>query len=401
MFPVLIIEDDRLIRKLLKELLQPQGFEVVEASTGEEGLAIVSTVRPVLILCDWNLPGIDAISICQALKANPDWADTYFVLLTDDSSSEYSSDYLSEYCVKALDQGANDFVSKPFKLNELSARLRAGLRVYQAFQAQRQLTQALKLQQERLESEIAEAAEYVRSLLPAPMTEKVTVRSQFLPSRQLGGDCFDYLWLDSDFFAMYLLDVSGHGLGAALVSVSIQNILRAQILPEINFYQPGLVLTALNEAFASEKDTNWLSDSPVDRHFTIWYGVYSVSKQQLMYASAGHPPAIVLSGSSPNHQIQQLKTPGTPIGMFPDIKYKTQFFKVEPNSTLYLFSDGIYEVRQSNGKLWNLDGFIELISQCHDSEHDNSETIIQRVHSLKGDRRDFEDDCSLLQIKLR
>lgn len=393
MFPVLMIESDRLIRKLLKKLLQPQGFEVVEAATGEEGLAIVSTVRPALILCNWTLPGIDGISICRALKANLVWADIYFIFLSDQSTPEHH--------IRALDSGADDFLTRPIQIGELSARLRAGLRVHQAFQEQRKLAQALKFQQDRLESEIAEAAEYVRSLLPAPMDGNITARSLFLPSRQLGGDCFDYLWLDSDFFAMYLLDVSGHGLGAALVSVSIQNILRAQILPEINFYQPGLVLTALNEAFASEEETNWLSDSPVDRYFTIWYGVYSVSKQQLMYASAGHPPAIVLSGSSPNHQIQQLRTPGTPIGMFPDSKYKTQFFKVEPESTLYLFSDGIYEVQQPNGEVWNLDGLIALIDHCHHSERfDSSETIIQNVRSLKGDR-DFEDDCSLLQIKLR
>ncbi|BAU13973.1 response regulator receiver modulated serine phosphatase [Leptolyngbya sp. NIES-3755] len=391
MLPVLIIEDDRLVRKLLKKLLQPQGFEVVEATSGEEGLTLVEKVRPALILCDWNLPGIDGLSVCRTIKTNPDWSDVYFILLTAYSSPEHH--------VKALDSGADDFLSKPIKIKELGARLRAGLRVYRAFQEQRRLTQELKLQQEQLESEMAEAAEYVRSLLPAPIDDRIVARSQFLPSRQLGGDCFDYHWLDSDFFAMYLLDVSGHGLGAALVSVTIQNVLRAQILPGINFYQPGLVLTALNEAFASEAD--WLSETPRDRYFTIWYGVYNYSKRLLMYSSAGHPPAIVVSGQSPNHQIARLRTAGTPIGMFSDSKYKTQFFKVEQESSLYLFSDGIYEVQRSNGGIWNLDGFIELIDRHHHSEQlDSSETIIRAVKDLKCDR-DFEDDCSLLQIKLR
>lgn len=376
--------------KLLKKLLQPQGFEVVEATTAEEGLAIISSVRPALILCDWNLPGIDGLSFCRTIKANPDWSDIYFILLTAHTSSEHH--------VKALDSGADDFLSKPIEIQELCARLRAGLRVYRAFQEQRRLAQELKLQQQQLESEMAEAAEYVRSLLPAPMNDRIVARSHFLPCRQLGGDCFDYHWLDSDFFAMYLLDVSGHGLGAALVSVTIQNVLRAQILPGINFYQPGLVLTALNEAFSSEAD--WLSEAPSDRYFTIWYGVYNYSKQLLMYSSAGHPPAIVVSGRSPNHQIDRLRTPGTPIGMFADSKYKTQFFKVEPESSLYLFSDGIYEIRQSSGEIWNLDGFIDVIDQHHHSEQINSsEAIVRAVKKLKRDR-DFEDDCSLLQIKL-
>ncbi|MER3434752.1 MAG: regulator [Leptolyngbya sp. ERB_1_1] len=393
MLPVLIIEADQLVRKLLKKLLQHQGFEVVEASTGAEGLAIISTVRPALILCNWELPGIDGLSICREIKANSEWSAIYFILLTAHSTPERH--------VRALDLGADDFLPRTIKLKELSARLRAGLRVYQTFQEQRRLAQELKFQQEQIELEIAEAAEYVRSLLPAPINERVIARSQFLPSRQLGGDCFDYHWLDSDFLVMYLLDVSGHGLGAALVSVTIQNILRAQILPGINFYQPGLVLTALNETFASEQDTSWLTETLTDRYFTIWYGVYNYSKQLLMYASAGHPPAVVLSGRSPNHQIHRLRTPGTPIGMFPEIKYKTQFFKVEQESTLYLFSDGIYEVQQRNGELWDLDGFIDVIDQHHHSEQiDSSERIIQAVKTLKKNR-DFEDDCSLLQIKLR
>ena len=390
MFPVLIIEADQLIRQLLKKLLQAQGFEAIEAATVAEALTLIPTVRPALIVSDWNLP---SMSLCRALKAHPEWADIYFIMLTADRTPQRQ--------IEALDNGANDFITKPIQIDELSARIRAGLRVCRAFQEQRRLAQAIKLQQEQLELEIAEAAEYVRSLLPAPMNGKVIARSQFFPSRQLGGDCFDYLWLDSDFLAMYLLDVSGHGLGAALVSVSIQNILRAQILPGINFYQPGLVLTALNEAFASESESSWLAEAPVDRYFTIWYGVYSYSKQLLMYASAGHPPAIVLSGKSPNHSIHRLRTPGTPIGMFPGSQYKTQFFKVEPESTLYLFSDGIYEVQQANGAIWNIDEFIDLINDRHDSDRlDNSGTIIETVKSAKKNC-EFEDDCSLLQIKLR
>jgi phosphoserine phosphatase RsbU/P len=390
---ILVIEADRLIRKILKKLLQHQGYNVFEAATIGEGLTHISAVCPALILCNWNLPGINAISFCRALKADPKWSDIYIIMLAVHASAKHH--------IQALDNGADDFLLEPLHIDELSARLRAGLRVYQTFQEQRRLTQELQIQRERLESEISEAAEYVRSLLPAPMNDRIIARSQFLPSRQLGGDCFDYLWLDSDFLAMYLLDVSGHGLGAALVSVSIQNILRAQILPGINFYQPGLVLTALNEAFASEQEKNWLSDSPTDRYFTIWYGVYSFSKQLLMYASAGHPPALVLSGRSPDHQIHRLKTPGTPIGMFPDAKYKTQFFKVASDSTLYLYSDGIYEFQQSNGEVWSLDSFIKVVEHCHKSESiDNAEAIIQKVQLLKGSE-DFEDDCSLLQIKLR
>ncbi|MHC5722078.1 MAG: regulator, partial [Nostoc sp.] len=93
--------------------------------------------------------------------------------------------------VKGLDAGADDFISKPIDQNELQARVRAGLRLHQ-------LSRDLQAQKLLLESEMSEAAEYVRSLLPVSMTEPFNINFRFIPSRQLGGDCFDYYWLDPD-----------------------------------------------------------------------------------------------------------------------------------------------------------------------------------------------------------
>lgn len=373
MTQILIIEDDLLVRKLLRKILHTQGYEIIEAGDGEAGLAKLNSIRPALILCDWELPGMDGLTVCQKVKANPALSSTYFILITAHRSPDHH--------VQGLDSGADDFLTKPFNTNELSARVRAGLRVHHSLQEQRRLTQVL-------ETEMAEAADYVRSLMPPPMTGSVSVRSQFLPSRHLGGDFLDYRWLDADWLAMYLLDVSGHGLGAALVSVSVQNILRTQVLPDINFYQPGLVLTALNDAFASQE---------LDRYFTIWYGVYDLKRRLLFYASAGHPPAILLSGTAP--KIQCLRTPGTPIGMFPDVRYLSQCCKVDANSTLYLFSDGIYEIQQPDGTMGSLDDWVQVLSdRYHPDAPATPEQFVKQIQATTQ-RQEFEDDCSLLQIQ--
>lgn len=239
-----------------------------------------------------------------------------------------------------------------------------------------------------LKAELAEAAEYVRSLLPLPFTDSVAIDSRFIPSQQLGGDCFDYYWLDDDHLAIYLLDVSGHGSRAALLSVSVLNLLRARFLPDTDFYQPSQVLTALNHAIQMERQRNM--------YFTIWYGVYNRRQRQLVYACAGHPPAILLSSEMP---VQKLRTETSlPIGMFPNVKYANASCAIAPDSTLYIFSDGIYEIYQPDGTMWQLDNFIELLAHCDRLDSFNLERVLSSVRQVSA-KDTFDDDVSLLQVK--
>lgn len=374
---ILIIDDDPITRVVLLKALRQQGYEIIVASSGEEGIRRAKELQPALIICDWMMPGIDGLQVCRNIKANPDLFTTYFILLT--------SRVAIEDRVRGLDTGADDFLSKPIEINELKARVRAGLRLHQ-------LTQDLQTQKQYLENELVEAAAYVQSLLPSPITGSVTIDSRFIPSRKLGGDCFDYYWLDPDYLAIYLVDVSGHGLGAALPSVSVLNLLRSQSLNEVNFYQPDEVLKALNEVFQ-------MSDQN-ERYLTIWYGVYNQVKRQLVYASAGHPPAILLSTQSSTPTCQQLRTPDIPIGIFADTKFTFDRCKIDPDSTLYLFSDGAYEIRLANGELWGLDSFIQVLLQVEQETPSNMDNILAHLETLNT-RSSFDDDLSLLRINFR
>jgi phosphoserine phosphatase RsbU/P len=384
MLQILIIDDDPLIQMVLRRTLQEQGYEVIGARSGEEGVKQAEQICPALIICDWQMTGMNGLEVCRQVKANPALATTFFILLTARTAVADR--------IEGLDAGADEFLPKPIEVSELKARVRAGLRLYQFAQELKTLAADLQIQKQYLEAELAEAADYVRSLLPVPLTGTVTIESQFLPSRQLGGDCFDYYWLDPDYLAIYLLDVSGHGLKAALPSVSIQNLLRSQSLPGTNLYQPNTVLKALNEVFQMGGHN--------EQYFTIWYGVYNRQKRQLLYASAGHPPAVVVSGIPGNLQAHQLKTPTMPIGMFPDTSFVYDQFDLPETSTLYVFSDGVYEIHPDGDDrtLWNLDGFIQLLTECHEQPNCSLESILQRVRKLSGSDT-FEDDCSLLQVR--
>jgi phosphoserine phosphatase RsbU/P len=373
---ILVIDDDPTTLVVLRKTLLEEGYEVLTAPNGAEGLAQARTFQPALIICDWIMPELDGLELCRRVKADSQLSTIFFILLTARGGVEDR--------VQGLDSGADDFLSKPVELSELRARIRAGLRlnrVYQALQEQKQM----------LEVELMEAADYVRSLLPEPLSGTVEVDARFVPSRQLGGDCFDYYWLDPDYLAIYLLDVSGHGLGAALPSISVLNLLRSQSMDGVNFYQPNHVLRALNETFQMD-DQN-------DKYFTIWYGVYNQAKRQLIYSSAGHPPALLIAASSDQTiNIQQLKTVSLPIGMMSDTKFVNQRCDIEADSTLYIFSDGIYEIMQEDDDIWGLDGFIDFLASKQELIRANGlDSILDHIKTVSLSES-LEDDLSLLRI---
>ena len=387
---ILVIDDDPIIRRILQRMLQSQGYRVAIAETAADGLKQALAITPPVVLCDWRLPGtIDGLEICRRLKEHPDLSMSSFLLIT--AHAETASR------VEALEAGADDLLMKPIDMAELKARVKSGMRLCQ-------LTRDLKQQKQYLENELAEAASYVQSLLPRD-TDKppVKIQTRFLPSQQLGGDCFDFYWLDPDYLVIYLLDVSGHGLGAALLSTSVLNVLRSQSLPSTNFYRPDKVLESLNNMFQMT-DQN-------EKYFTIWYGVYNRVNRQLMYASAGHPPAVLLSQPSTaapdlveTSETIRLRTPGMPIGMMPDTTYTWKRCSVPDNSYLYIFSDGVYEVPETpslaeTGEILGLDNFIAHIVQCPRPGQLDQLISHATMPSMNVDENlSLLDDLSLLEI---
>ncbi len=372
---ILIVDDDPAIQMLVKRTLVSQGYQVAVASDGLEGLAKAQELQPSMVICDWVMPRLNGLDVCRQVKAMPNLSTTFFILLTSLGSVEDR--------VKGLDAGADDFLCKPIEMFELKARVRAGLRLHQ-------LSSDLQHQKQLLETELAEAAEYVSAILPEPLqATDIRIDTRFIPSRKLGGDGFDYVWLDEEHLAIYLLDVSGHGLRAALPSLSVINLLRSRELLQVDYYRPSEVLHGLNEVFQMTQRN--------DKYFTIWYGVYNRRRRELTYASAGHPPALLLSGLGSAVTVEPLKTPGFPAGMFPDVEYPEETCAITSAASLYLFSDGIYEICQADGELWGLEQFAEALKDYQQNANRNLDQILSRASAINANTY-FEDDVSLMQI---
>ena len=272
---------------------------------------------------------------------------------------------------------------------------RAALTAEEKLEQEHQKTNAALIERNQafmiLNQELAEAAEYVKTVLPQPITEgAIRIDWRFVPSTSLGGDAFGYHWLDADHFAIYLIDVSGHGVGAALLSVSVINVLRSQSLPDADFKDPEQVLGALNIAFPGEENN--------DMFFTIWYGVYKKSTRELTYASGGHPPAILL-GQTPkgDYQATQLRTPNYVIGGMSEGTFQKKECLVGERNTLYIFSDGVYEVEKSDGSMWQFQEFADFMSNVKADGQSILDRLYNHAKSL-GNSENFEDDFTIVEV---
>jgi sigma-B regulation protein RsbU (phosphoserine phosphatase) len=202
-----------------------------------------------------------------------------------------------------------------------------------------------------LQRDLEKARAYVQSLLPPPVrTGEVRTDWFHRPSAALGGDAFSYGPLDEDHLVAYLVDVSGHGVEAAMHSVSVLNVMRQKALSGVDFRDPGQVLEGLN--------ANFQMDDHGGLFFTLWYGVYCRSSRQLRYATAGHHAGLLFAGgAAPEH----LRTRGPMIGAVPGQRYLGSEVVVPPGSLLYLFSDGAFEVTSPEGRQLGLEEFIPLL----------------------------------------
>jgi sigma-B regulation protein RsbU (phosphoserine phosphatase) len=244
--------------------------------------------------------------------------------------------------------------------------------------------ETLEQTQRRLEDELGEAANYVRSLLPAPLSGEVETRSCYLPCSHLGGDGFGCYWLDAETFAFYLLDVSGHGVGSALLSISVLNVLRTQLLRRTDFSDPAAVLEGLNRSFPMDRNN--------DKYFTIWYGVYHVPSRVLRYASAGQHPALLLTGEG---EAVRLQTRGPVIGVTPETTYTAEQVTVPAIAEIFLFSDGVFEIARPDGTylLW------EEFAQFLQVKRPAIDSIVEQMREVHGGP-EFDDDFSLLHLRM-
>ena len=378
---VLLIDDQRIIGEAVKRMLQTEtDIEYHYTCNPAEALELAGQLKPTVILQDLVMPEIDGITLVKSFRAHESTVNVPMIVLSSKEEPATKAE--------AFAAGANDYLVKLPDPVELIARIRYHSGGYIALLQRNQAFAALEESQNALAAELNEAADYVRSLLPEPVQQPgMQTAWVFIPCSSLGGDAFGYFDIDEDHIAIFLLDVCNHGVGSALLSVSAMNALMGQTLVDVDFREPINVMSALNQVFLMEKHNNL--------YFTIWYGVMQKSTRKLRYSSGGHPPAVMFAGA----ETELLRRRAMPIGTMEDTEFEEGQTQVPHGATLFVFSDGIYEITKQSGDEVELNEFVEILRKPEQSPGQKVNEVLETMRELQG-RAHFDDDVSLMEFRL-
>jgi sigma-B regulation protein RsbU (phosphoserine phosphatase) len=398
---ILLVDDDPAVLNVLSALLRRQGYQVLQAADGEAAWSILQSRKVNLVISDWLMPKVTGIDLCRRIRSQEFGRYIYVILCT---SKGAKADL-----IEGMDAGADDFLVKPIGKEELRVQVRAGERVLQLerglAERNNELARAnveLHAAYARIEDDLKAAAWMQENLLPPPAALQslgVSCRWHFQPSSYVAGDIFNFFQVDDHNLMFYMLDVSGHGVPAAMLSVTLSMMLTpdaAHGSPVKKFDQAtgSFALVTPEEAI---RELNRRFQGRDDMYFTMIYGLLDPKASVLRMAQAGHPKPILIKADG---EMQFLGKGGMPVGLWPEMEFDTIEVPFHSGDRLVLYSDGVTECMNAEGELFGED---RLLAGLQGARGQSLEEMLKRLECLLVRWRggpNFADDVTVLALKL-
>jgi sigma-B regulation protein RsbU (phosphoserine phosphatase) len=391
---ILIVDDEVTNRIILSRHLKKWKYDVVQAANGKEAWEILQQERINFVITDWMMPLMTGAELVNTIRQHGFSYYIYTILLTSQSSIEH--------LVQGMESGADDYVVKPFNEQELHARLRAGERILALEQKLAQKNADLEEAYSVISQDLEAASKMQMSLLPSANSTMAGYCFEwlFIPSKYVAGDILNFFKLDDDHICFYLLDVAGHGIPSAMLSVTLSKILtpnaregdpmhhRIPSSPEYQIRKPSEVLRELNERFQTEHDAM--------QYFTIIYGVIDTRTGKVILSQAGHPsPLHVHDGA----EVEVIGNGGFPVGMLPDMEYDDYELVLKKGDRLVVYSDGISECANDKNELFGQDRIAQLIGKYRKFPLKDSVRMGEEFLRRWNGSDEYDDDVTLLAIE--
>jgi sigma-B regulation protein RsbU (phosphoserine phosphatase) len=395
---ILLVDDDRVARRIHSILLRAQGHEVVEATDGELAWKLVDESDISFVVSDWVMPNLAGVDLCRRIRAANLNRYVYVILCT---SKGAKTDL-----IEGMDAGADDFLVKPVGPDELRVKVRAGERVLNLQQGLAnknnelaRINQQLQSSHKLLEDDLKAAAWMQQRLLPPSALEANGLRChwRFVPSGYVAGDIFNFFAVDEREVGFYLLDVCGHGVPAAMLSVTLSMILT----PDASRDSPLRRFNRATQLFEvlSPHDAIWEMNrrfqSKDDRYFTMIYGLFDTRSSILRMAQAGHPGPVLFGK---NCQPNILGTGGMPVGLWKEIEFDSFEVPVRAGDRLLLYSDGVTECANRKGEAFGEQRLLDYLAGAPQSLDQVLDGLLEEMRTWRHGT-ESRDDVSLLALE--
>lgn len=363
---ILVVDDARDMRMIFKHIVEKLGHEVDTAVDGEDAWAKLQKTEYQAIISDWMMPNLDGLELCKRVRANPFNHYIYFILLTGMSGKQN--------LISGIEAGADDFATKPVDIDELEIRLRSAQRVLKLENTLAEQHKTLIATHERIQTDLLNAEKTQHCLLPEPINSKYLKTSWlYKPAIYIGGDTFNYFFPSPEILVFFSIDISGHGISSAMLSMSLQSSLALKR----SYYEKPITpefIPSIPKMFASNVN-EMLCGVNTDHYLTMVFGIIDFSKKDIHYVQAGHPHPFFYTKKEDS--LTALENNGFPVGLFEDMEYETQRITFAEGDKFILLSDGISE---NNSALNNeiLEG--ENLYQHFESiKQDSCESMVETI----------------------
>lgn len=367
---VLLVDDSRAQRRTLAVQLIRAGYHVVEASTGDEAMAICVERRPDIVISDWMMPGQSGLDFCRNFRSMQSDRYGYFILLTSRNDKKDIA--------AGLRAGADEFLTKPVSGAELLARLSASERILRMEQSLRktnaQLNETLNQLRETqaaIERDLREARNLQQSLVRDRHGRfgEFDLSLLMRPAGHIGGDLVGFFPINARRAGLFALDVSGHGVAAALLSARLAALLSGATDHNIALKMTDLGLYDARPPVEILRELNrlMLDDLRTDSYFTMVYADLDYLSGKLRLVQAGHPYPVLQRADG---TIEAIGRGGLPVGIFAHAEYEEVQLTLNRGDRLFITSDGLTETENQRGETLGDDGL---------------QAILRTNASLKGD----------------
>ena len=394
---VLIAEDDPVSRTVLRKTLERWGHDVIAAPDGERAWAAFQDEAFPVVISDWMMPGLDGLELVRRIRHHRQNGYVYTILLTARSQKED--------IVEGMEAGADDFVTKPFDAGELHARLRAGERILSLEHSLASRNRQLEAANDRMQHDLEAAAQIQKSLLPQrlPAVAGLDFAWAFRPCDELAGDILNILRLDENHLALYVLDVSSHGVPAALLAVTLSRLLTPLMYQSHLLKEPcdesgkGYRIVPAREV-GNQLNRQFPMDPTSGQYFTLLYGVLDLTTREFTYVQAGHPGPVLFEGDKRSAAV--LEGSGLPIGFDEATSYSEYQQPLATNDRLYIYSDGVPELCSPDGEQFGEARLLDAIESSVSATLKESLALIEEQLEAWCGTAGFKDDVSLLALEI-